>query len=100
MLQLSPTTDPLALILGAYAQCEGREGSLVVLVPTEGWAQRLRGRLEQRGCAVASGEEQWDRMRAGWPVVVGPRGSSRPDYRERNERSDAGSLQPVQGGMP
>ncbi|MGD0055979.1 MAG: hypothetical protein ABSC34_11165 [Acidimicrobiales bacterium] len=76
VLQLSPTTDPLALILGAYAQCEGREGSLVVLVPTEGWAQRLRGRLEQRGCAVASGEEQWDRMRAGWPVVVGPRGTA------------------------
>jgi primosomal protein N' (replication factor Y) len=37
---------------------------------------RLRGRLEQRGCAVASGEEQWDRMRAGWPVVVGARGTA------------------------
>ena len=48
----------------------------MVLVPTESWAGRLRGRLEQRGCAVASGEDQWDRMRAGWPVVVGARGTA------------------------
>jgi primosomal protein N' len=47
-----------------------------VLVPTESWASRLRGRLEQRGCAVASGENEWDRMRSGWPVVVGARGTA------------------------
>jgi primosomal protein N' len=76
VLQLSPTTDPLALVLGAYEQTQSREGSLLVLVPTESWAQRLRGRLEQRGCAVASGEGEWDRMRAGWPVVVGARGTA------------------------
>ena len=34
------------------------------------------GRLEQRGCDVASGEDQWDRMRAGWPVIVGARGTA------------------------
>jgi len=39
-------------------------------------AGRLRGRLEQRGCDVASGDDQWDRMRAGWPVVVGARGTA------------------------
>jgi primosomal protein N' len=76
VLQLAPTTDPLALVLGAYEATRDAEGSLLVLVPTESWAGRLRGRLEQRGCSVASGEEQWDRMRAGWPVVVGARGTA------------------------
>jgi primosomal protein N' (replication factor Y) len=74
--QVAPTTDPLALVLGAYEATRESEGSLLVLVPTDGWASRLRGRLEQRGCAVASGEEQWDRVRAGWPVVVGARGTA------------------------
>jgi primosomal protein N' len=76
VIQLAPTTDPLAVVLGAYETTRESEGSLLVLVPTESWASRLRGRLEQRGCAVASGEEQWDRMRAGWPVVVGARGTA------------------------
>jgi primosomal protein N' len=76
VLEVAPTTDPLPLILGAYEAGRERDGSLLVLVPTESWAQRLRGRLEQRGCAVASGESQWDRMRAGWPVVVGSRGTA------------------------
>ena len=74
VVQLAPTTDPLALVLGAYETTREAGGSLLVLVPGEGWASRLRGRLEQRGCAVASGDEQWDRMRSGWPVVVGARG--------------------------
>ncbi len=76
VLQLAPTTDPLPLILGAYGDALARDGSLVVLVPTEAWAGRMRGRLEQRGCHVASGDGEWDRMRAGWPVVVGPRGAA------------------------
>jgi primosomal protein N' len=76
VLEVAPTTDPLALILAAYATTREKEGSLLVLVPTESWAGRLRGRLEQRGCDVASGEDQWDRMRAGWPVVVGARGTA------------------------
>lgn len=74
--QLAPTTDPIGLILGAYETTRDSDGSLLVLVPTEAWASRLRGRLEQRGCEVASGDEQWDRMRAGWPVVVGSRGTA------------------------
>jgi primosomal protein N' (replication factor Y) (superfamily II helicase) len=76
VLAVAPTTDPLALILSAYEGTRERAGSLLVLVPTESWAGRLRGRLEQRGCAVASGDDQWDRMRAGWPVVVGARGTA------------------------
>ena len=76
VLEMAPTTDPLGLVLAAYEATRAREGSLVVLVPTEAWATRLRGRLEQRGCAVAAGESQWDRMRSGWPVVVGSRGAA------------------------
>jgi len=71
--QLAPTSDPLALVLGAYERTRDAEGSLLVLVPNERWATRLAGRLEQRGLAVAS-PEQWERARAGWPVVVGARG--------------------------
>ncbi|MCU1363371.1 MAG: hypothetical protein JWM55_1199 [Acidimicrobiaceae bacterium] len=76
VIQLSPTTDPLSLVLGAYDATRDSPGSLVVLVPNERWATRLRGRLEQRGCAVAAHDVQWDRARAGWPVVVGSRGAA------------------------
>jgi primosomal protein N' (replication factor Y) len=76
VIQLAPATDPLALVLGAYESTREATGSLVVLVPNERWAARLRGRLEQRGCAVAAGDEQWDRARSGWPVVVGARGTA------------------------
>ncbi len=76
VIQLAPTTDPLALVLGAYETTRETKGSLVVLVPNEQWAARLRGRLEQRGCAVAAGDEQWSRARSGWPVVVGARGTA------------------------
>ena len=76
VIELAPTADPLPLIIAAYEATRERDGSLLVLVPTEAWAGRLRGRLEQRGCAVASGEDQWDRMRSGWPVVVGARGAA------------------------
>jgi primosomal protein N' len=73
--QLAPTSDPLALVLGAYETTRERDGSLLVLVPNERWATRLAGRLEQRGLAVATAE-QWERARAGWPVVLGARGAA------------------------
>lgn len=73
--QLAPTNDPLALVLGAYETTRELEGSLLVLVPNERWATRLAGRLEQRGLAVATAE-QWERARAGWPVVIGARGTA------------------------
>ncbi|NNN10098.1 MAG: hypothetical protein HKL85_13025 [Acidimicrobiaceae bacterium] len=73
---VSPTHDPMALILHAYQSTLEEPGSFLVLVPTEAWAQRLRGRLEQRGCAVAQGEGEWDRMRSAWPVIVGARGTA------------------------
>ena len=73
VIRLAPTVDPIGLVLHAYEETRERDGSLLVLVPNEGWARRLGGRLAQRGCAVAFGGE-WDRMRAGWPVIVGARG--------------------------
>ncbi len=75
VIQLAPTTDPIGLVLSAYDATRHRGGSLLVLVPTEGWAGRLRGRLEQRGCPTASSDE-WERARAGWPVVIGARGAA------------------------
>ncbi|HWD96206.1 MAG TPA: hypothetical protein VG246_07295 [Acidimicrobiales bacterium] len=75
VIQLAPTTDPIAMVLSAYEATRDRDGSLLVLVPTDGWAGRLRGRLEQRGCPVAASDE-WERGRAGWPVVIGARGAA------------------------
>lgn len=75
VIQLAPTSDPLGLVLGAYEATRERAGSLLVLAPTDGWSRRLRGRLEQRGCPVA-GADEWDRLRAGWPVAVGARGTA------------------------
>jgi primosomal protein N' len=75
VIQLAPTTDPIGLVLSVYDATRHREGSLLVLVPNEGWAGRLRGRLEQRGCPVASSDE-WERARAGWPVIIGARGAA------------------------
>ncbi len=73
--QLAPTTDPLGLVLHAYETTRSAPGSLLVVAPTDAWARRLRGRLEQRGCEVA-GTDQWERMRAQWPIVVGARGAA------------------------
>ncbi len=75
VIRLAPSTDPLALVLGAYMATLEREGSLLVLVPTEAWARRLAGRLAQRGCSVALSHE-WEKMRATWPVIVGSRGTA------------------------
>ncbi len=75
VVEVAPTTDPLELVLAAYRSTRRPGASLLVLVPTDAWAQRLRGRLERRGVPTASGEE-WERARAGWPVVVGTRGAA------------------------
>jgi len=74
--RVAPSVDPLGIVLHAYETSRHREGSLLVLVPTEGWAQRLRGRLAQRGLAVACGDGEWDRMRASWPIIIGTRGDA------------------------
>jgi primosomal protein N' len=73
--QLAPTTDPLDLVLSAYATTRGN-GTLIVVTPTEAWAERLAGRLVRRGIPATSGRDAWANARAGWPVVVGARGTA------------------------
>ncbi len=70
-----PLTDPIDLVLAVVgdAGVRARQGSVLVLVPSSGWAQRLTGRLLRRGCPTAT---TWEQARAGWPVVVGSRAAA------------------------
>jgi len=72
VISMAPTVDPLGLVLGCYAATRERPGSLLVVVPHEAWARRLRDRLARRGLAVAGGEH-WAQARAGWPIIVATR---------------------------
>ncbi len=67
-----PLTDPMGLVLSVVGDpgVRARGGSVLVLVPSTGWAERLTARLERRGCPTAG---SWEHARAGWPVVVGNR---------------------------
>ena len=67
-----PVTDPLDLVLSVVTDpgVRARGGSVLVLVPSSGWAERLTSRLVRRGCPTAG---TWEQARAGWPVVVGSR---------------------------
>ena len=72
MVRLPPATDLIDLVLSVVADpgVRARGGSVVVLVPSTGWAERLVARLVRRGCPATGA---WDAARAGWPVVVGSR---------------------------
>jgi primosomal protein N' (replication factor Y) (superfamily II helicase) len=72
LVRLGPATDPLPLVLDLI-EGVGGAGSVVVLVPSVGWAERLRARLRHRGIAVAA---DWAEAAAGWPVVVGSRATA------------------------
>jgi primosomal protein N' (replication factor Y) (superfamily II helicase) len=65
-------TDPLDLVLSVVGDpaVRSRGGSVLVLVPSSGWAERVTARLVRRGCPAAA---TWEQARAGWPVVVGSR---------------------------
>ncbi len=67
-----PVTDPIDLVLSVVGSpvVRARDGSVLVLVPSSGWAERLAARLARRGCPTAG---TWEQARAGWPVVVGSR---------------------------
>jgi len=67
-----PLTDPIDLVVSVIEDpaVRARVGSVLVLVPSSGWAQRLTARLERRGYPIAG---SWEQARAGWPVVVGSR---------------------------
>ena len=70
-----PLTDPIDLVLAVVGDpaVRSRPGSVLVLVPSAGWAERLTARLERRGCPTA---QSWEQARAGWPVVVGSRAAA------------------------
>ena len=72
MVRLAPTVDQLDLVLSVVTdeRVRARGGSVVVLVPSLGWAERILARLVRRGVAATAA---WDQARAGWPVVVGSR---------------------------
>jgi primosomal protein N' (replication factor Y) len=72
MVRLAPALDQLDLVLSVVTdeRVSVRGGSVVVLVPSLGWAERLVARLVRRGVPATTG---WDEARAGWPVVVGSR---------------------------
>ena len=72
VVRLPPATDLIDLLLSVIAdkRVRRRAGSVVVLVPSVGWAERLLARLARRG-VPATGD--WTEARAGWPVVVGNR---------------------------
>ena len=67
-----PVTDPIDLVLSVVGDpvVRARDGSVLVLVPSSGWAERLTARLVRRGFPTAG---TWEQARAGWPVVVGSR---------------------------
>ena len=67
-----PLTDPIDLVMSVVGDpvVRARDGSVLVLVPSSGWAERLTARLVRRGCPTAG---SWEQARAGWPVVVGSR---------------------------
>jgi primosomal protein N' (replication factor Y) len=72
VVRIPPATDLLGLVLAAATDehVRARTGSVLVLVPSVGWAERLCNRLTRRGLAATT---DWSRARAGWPVVVGSR---------------------------
>lgn len=74
LVRVGPCTDPIGLVLGLLAglRDERREGSLLVLAPTTGWAERLAARLRARG-VTAAGPGRWVEARSGFEVVVGTR---------------------------
>ncbi len=75
MARLPPTTDLIDLVLSVLEEVppNAGPGSVLVLVPSSGWAERLAARLERRGYPVAA---SWEDARAGWPVVVGSRAAA------------------------
>ena len=65
--RVPPDCDLLPIVEAVAARVAA---PLVVLVPSTGWAERLRARLARRGWP-ATGE--WAAASAGWPIVVAAR---------------------------
>jgi primosomal protein N' (replication factor Y) len=74
VLRIAPAVDLLDLVLArADDSAASSPGSVLVLVPSVGWAQRLVERLVRRGYPATS---DWAQARAGWPIVVGSRAAA------------------------
>ena len=75
VLRLPPTLDLIDVVLAVVTDPEitARPGGVLVLVPALGWAERLCARLVRRGYRATT---EWDRARAGWPIVVGSRSAA------------------------
>jgi primosomal protein N' (replication factor Y) len=75
VLRIPPTTDLIDLVLDVVSApaTAARPGSVLVLVPSVGWAERLANRLIRRGYPATT---DWARGRAGWPIVVGSRAAA------------------------
>jgi primosomal protein N' (replication factor Y) len=75
VVRLPPTTDLLDLVLAVvdHPDTRARTGSVLVLVPSAGWADRLATRLARRGYPATA---DWVQARAGWPIVVGSRAAA------------------------
>jgi primosomal protein N' (replication factor Y) len=72
VVRLPPATDLIDLVLSVAGDpgVRARQGSVLVLAPSTGWAERLVARLRRRGCPATGA---WAEARSGWPVVVGSR---------------------------
>jgi primosomal protein N' (replication factor Y) len=73
LVRLPPAADPLPIVEAVLSGATGRPGTVLVLVPSVGWAARLAERLHRRGVPVA---RDWAQAAAGWPVVVGTRAAA------------------------
>jgi primosomal protein N' (replication factor Y) len=72
ILRIPPSTDLIDLVLAMIEAPDtvARDGGVLVLVPSLGWAERLAGRLNRRGYPATT---EWAQARAGWPIVVASR---------------------------
>jgi primosomal protein N' (replication factor Y) len=75
VLRLPPATDLIDAVLTVARDpvTLAQPGTVLVLVPSVGWAERLVNRLNRRGLAATTA---WDEARAGWPIVVGSRAAA------------------------
>jgi primosomal protein N' (replication factor Y) len=75
LFRFPPTHDLLPVVTGVFSRLrdQGETGSLLVLTPSAGWAERLCARLVSRGLSATT---QWTEARAGWPIVLGARSAA------------------------
>jgi primosomal protein N' (replication factor Y) (superfamily II helicase) len=75
VLRLPPATDLIDAVMtvAGHPATLAQGGTVLVLVPSVGWAERMVNRLTRRGLAATT---EWDKARSGWPIVVGSRAAA------------------------